>query len=568
MKHIGFSGIAALGLTILATAAAHAGENPQRNSLTFRPSPHAGDLFGVHTARAPESTVTGGLWLTLNDKPLKVSDVQSGAEVRLVARQWVGEAYAAIGLAQRLSLGLNLPLFLDSSGSALPAELGLQQVSGSSVGDARVSLRYVALDGGRDGLGLAIAQDIGVPTATARNFSGDAGVTSETRLIADLPMGPLHLALNLGFAARQEQVVLGHAYGNQWLAGAGASYSLMCGRLDALGTLEGRTAAGDPLGDFHDGQLDGLAGARLRLGDLALTAAAGGGLAQGFGAAAFRASLGLAWLPQDPAVCNPDADGDGVGAAADRCPAEAGPSRSGGCPDDDGDGLGNREDRCPQQAGVAMYGGCTPTDSDGDGVADHEDRCRMAAGSAGFKGCPDSDGDGLSDLDDRCPKHGGEVAKGGCPPDEDGDGVYGADDKCPDVAGTAERQGCSDQRVVVTKQKIAISERVFFETGQERIMKESLSLLDEVAQILKQNPQVKRVRIEGHSDNVGDAAENLRLSGVRAAAVKKYLVGKGVAAKRLESQGFGDVRPLGDNATEEGRAQNRRVEFVIVERGE
>ncbi|MBM4344160.1 MAG: OmpA family protein [Deltaproteobacteria bacterium] len=558
-----------LTAVLLLASLASAAENPRRNAFTFRPTPHAGDVFGVHAATAPKAGhITGGAWFVFNDKPLKVSDVASGAEVRLVSRQIVSEFYAAMGLFDRLSVGLNLPVFLSSMGDKLPAELRLRQPDGSSLGDARVSARFVVQDGKGQGLGLALAEDVGLPTATADHFSGDEGVTSETRVVADMPVGPLQVAVNVGFAARKAVTVLGRSYGNQWLMGASGQLNLMCGKLDVVGSLEGRTAGGSPFGNYQDGQLDGLGGARVRFGDLAVTAAAGGGLVQGFGAPAFRATLGLGWLPNDPALCNPDLDGDGVGKTEDRCPTEKGTAALGGCPDSDGDGIANPDDKCPAQSGLALYGGCTATDGDGDGVVDHEDRCKAESGPKDLGGCPDSDADGLPDLDDKCPKDKGDKAQGGCPPDTDGDGLFDTVDKCPDVAGPKERKGCPEQRVVVTKQKIAITEKVYFETGEAKIKKESLGLLDEVAGILKKNPDLKKVRIEGHTDNIGDPAANLKLSADRAASVRKYLIGKGVAGARLEAQGLGDTKPLADNATEEGKHQNRRVEFHIVERTE
>ncbi len=250
MKIKPFAWMAAL--TLLAVSAA-AAENPKRNALTFRPTPHAGDVFGVHTATAPKSgQLSGGVWFVFNDKPLKVSDVASGAEVRLVARQLVAEAYAAIGLFDRLSVGFNLPIFMSSTGDKLPAELQLQQPDGSSLGDARVSLRYVLQDGKGEGLGLALSEDVGLPTASAAHFSGDEGVTSETRVVADMPVGPLQVAVNVGFAARKAVTVLGRTYGNQWLFGASGQLNLLCGKVDVIGSLEGRTAGGSPFGNYQD----------------------------------------------------------------------------------------------------------------------------------------------------------------------------------------------------------------------------------------------------------------------------------------------------------------------------
>jgi outer membrane protein OmpA-like peptidoglycan-associated protein len=82
--------------------------------------------------------------------------------------------------------------------------------------------------------------------------------------------------------------------------------------------------------------------------------------------------------------------------------------------------------------------------------------------------------------------------------------------------------------------------------------------------VLKANPQIAKVRVEGHTDSVGSDETNLTLSQGRAESVMKYLTDKGVDASRLEAKGFGESKPLADNKTEEGRAKNRRVEFVIV----
>ncbi len=102
---------------------------------------------------------------------------------------------------------------------------------------------------------------------------------------------------------------------------------------------------------------------------------------------------------------------------------------------------------------------------------------------------------------------------------------------------------------------------ILFDTGKTDIKPESNALLDEVAGMLKANADLK-LRIEGHTDNVGNKASNLQLSKGRAAAVKSALVTRGIAADRLTTEGFGDTKPVADNATSEGRAQNRRVELV------
>jgi outer membrane protein OmpA-like peptidoglycan-associated protein len=121
----------------------------------------------------------------------------------------------------------------------------------------------------------------------------------------------------------------------------------------------------------------------------------------------------------------------------------------------------------------------------------------------------------------------------------------------------------SSARVKVTERKLELLEKVYFDTSRTSIKKTSLPLLDEVAQVLVANAGVKKVIVEGHTDAQGAPAKNQALSEGRAAAVRDYLVKKGIAPDRLESKGFGETRPIGDNKTPAGREANRRVEFVI-----
>ena len=103
---------------------------------------------------------------------------------------------------------------------------------------------------------------------------------------------------------------------------------------------------------------------------------------------------------------------------------------------------------------------------------------------------------------------------------------------------------------------------ILFDTGQATIRTESKGDLQSVGELLKQQPAL-RLEIQGHTDNVGAADLNRRLSESRAAAVKQYLVANfAIAGDRLMTAGFGDSQPVGDNKTEQGRAQNRRVELV------
>jgi outer membrane protein OmpA-like peptidoglycan-associated protein len=122
------------------------------------------------------------------------------------------------------------------------------------------------------------------------------------------------------------------------------------------------------------------------------------------------------------------------------------------------------------------------------------------------------------------------------------------------------------KRVVVTADRIEIREKIQFKPNEAVIESVSFSLLDEIASVIKRNPQIKKLRIEGHASSEGDAAVNEKLSDSRARAVRDHLVSRGgVSADLLEAKGFGAKNAIAGNDSEEGREKNRRVEFNIVE---
>ncbi len=120
-------------------------------------------------------------------------------------------------------------------------------------------------------------------------------------------------------------------------------------------------------------------------------------------------------------------------------------------------------------------------------------------------------------------------------------------------------------RVEVRDNKIEFKEKIQFENNKSVILPQSFSLLDDIVKVIKDNEHIKKLAIEGHASSEGDAKRNLTLSDERAKSVMKYCVDHGIDAKRLTAKGFGITKPIADNATEEGREKNRRVEFNIVE---
>ena len=279
-------------------------------------------------------------------------------------------------------------------------------------------------------------------------------------------------------------------------------------------------------------------------------------------------------------VPDPDPDGDGVLGDLDLCPEQAATTPD-GCPpkDGDGDGFLDPEDKCPTEAeNVNNWedeDGCPDTipDTDGDMLNDLEDKCKDQAedvdGHEDEDGCPDpdNDSDGVMDLADSCVDKAGPPENRGCPDtDRDSDGVVDRLDNCPDEAGTADNHGCKKkQLVVLTKEKLEILDKVFFRTGRATLRARSRPLLNNIGSVLAAHPEIKKIRVEGHTDDKGDDAKNKALSQKRAQAVVDYLVKKGVDATRLEAVGFGEDNPIEDNGTKAGRAANRRVEFSIVQ---
>jgi outer membrane protein OmpA-like peptidoglycan-associated protein len=277
--------------------------------------------------------------------------------------------------------------------------------------------------------------------------------------------------------------------------------------------------------------------------------------------------------PEDAGLANfkgcPDRDDDGVQDSEDACPEAKGLPRFRGCPDTDNDGIPDSEDACPEAKGTIALKGCP--DRDGDGVNDMEDRCPDAHGPVKFKGCPDDDGDGVADIEDQCPDVTGSVAMKGCP-DKDKDGVADKDDKCPDVFGSITNNGCpvvaaKMAAVELTKEEAKVVKEAFdnleFETGKAVIKSTSLSSLEELAKLLNSRAEY-RLLVSGHTDNVGNATANIKLSKSRADAVKKYLVGAGVVPDKIITEGFGSKKPIASNNTEEGRQKNRRVEMKVI----
>ena len=265
-----------------------------------------------------------------------------------------------------------------------------------------------------------------------------------------------------------------------------------------------------------------------------------------------------------------DRDHDHVSDKMDKCPNDPGTWANHGCPDfdRDKDGVPDSIDKCPDIPGSPTAQGCP--DMDKDSVTDADDRCPDVPGPKATLGCPDRDGDGVADIDDLCPDVPGLLIYHGCP-DTDGDGIPDNEDKCPKEPGPASNHGCPllpppppkpEVKEEVKKQLKFAATAVQFETGKAVIKATSNKTLDGVVKILNDYPDYIMI-IDGHTDNVGKPAANLKLSKDRAEAVKAYFVKAGIAPERLIANGYGDTKPVAANTTAEGRAKNRRVDMDL-----
>ena len=194
----------------------------------------------------------------------------------------------------------------------------------------------------------------------------------------------------------------------------------------------------------------------------------------------------------------------------------------------------------------------------------------------------DDDRDGVAAADDRCPNEpadrDGFEDDDGCPQtqlvDRDGDGVADEFDECPEdketFDGIEDEDGCPEKhRIVVTDTQIEILDVIYFERDESSLVIEAFPMLDAIAATFMRNPDLVLVEIQGHAEvQEGTDDEALRLSEARAEAVIAYLVDHGVSRSRLVSKGYGKTVPVDTRDTAGARAKNRRVDLLILKRGD
>jgi OOP family OmpA-OmpF porin len=439
----------------------------------------------------------------------------------------------------RLQIGLRVPVaYVSGQGvDTDPASAGYGNaqpggIAGASMGDPALEVKVRAIGDATSrvaaGLSASVTAPLGHATAPAL-YVGDSSPVGVVRAIFDADLGRFFLAANLGAALRTTAKLGSLDLGPELRYGVGAGVRVTpVVRLIAEGfaSTNFTTNAGT-----NAAEVDLAAQLVPPSVPIVVTLGGGAGLNEGVGAPLFRVLAGVGvYMERTRAAEKSD-------------------------PDTDKDGIPNEEDRCPLEGG---------------------DVIRLPGP---FYGCPkrDADGDGIPDYLDACPAVRGVVTKdpktNGCPDDDrDHDGIPNDVDKCPDEPetynGFQDADGCPDVAPIVVEVKpdqIVVNDHINFEFGSDKVLgSRSRDALDLIAQAIAAHPEIKRLQVAGHTDNVGPRETNLELSRHRAAAVVAYLVSKGVEPSRLVSDGYGPDKPVASNDNEEGRAQNRRVQFNIL----
>ena len=541
----------------------------------FKPAMDLHGVFTVDAGRMPgpfQWGVKAALNVANDPIALPLRGSPSGGSTAPIDYNLTLDLQAFMGLTKWLSIGMTASLAHQWLGNAFdldnPNGFSANEPKSNMnfLGDSTAAgdLRVQAKLGFFDIKGFAMAAVLSgiVPLGDEAAFIGEKKAAGEARLAFSYHHPRVMAAVNVGYLLRGQEDIL------EPVAGAAGQKDVMLELDDELtwgaglkiGIVERLALGIEVFGRVpllvqgpKDLPMEALAGLLVRATDNVAFAAGGGA-----GIGRYLVHDGIKPLGRAPTWR--------FFALVTLSP-KAGAAKAKVAKDSDGDGIADTEDTCPKQPedvdGFDDSDGCPDLDNDQDGLRDDVDKCpNQTEDLDGFQdadGCPDkdNDGDGVPDIKDRCPNQpedlDGFKDQDGCPDkDNDGDGIADAEDRCPDEPGTAANNGCPAAAVgpTITATKIEMHEKIFFDRGK--------------ADLLKQNPQVKLIRIEGHTDSRGNPKRNLLLSQRRAEAVRQYLISKGVAPDRLQAVGYGDTRPIAPNDTRKGRAANRRVEFIIV----
>lgn len=571
MRRLAFGSLVIAGL-LAGTAREAAAQNAGFAVNRFEPSERGSHWFVMESLDfrgnvRPAIGVVGDYQY----RPLAIYNPDGSRRASVVNHMLTTHVGASLVLGETIRLAVNMPFipYVEGEQGRLRGVTFNPPSTENTVGDLRFAFDVKLFGQGEDAIAMAVGAQAWAPTGDRASYASDGTFRGAPRLLIAGSPGIFTYAVKAGVMIRgRDSIDFANApVGHELLYGASFGVRLAERRFVVGPEFYGSTVLTNEQFKTRTTPFEVLMGARYMCScGLRFGAGAGPGLTRGYGSPVVRVVGVIEWSPEieekkeepkpepEPEQPKPsDRDGDGILDAEDACPDKAGVKtedrKTNGCADTDGDHIYDPVDACPDQPGIPSddpkLNGCPDPDRDQDGVPNAEDAC------------PDVKGIKSSD-----PK------LNGCPdPDRDKDSVLNDVDACPDEPGKPDpdpkRNGCP--KAFVSAGQIKILDQVKFKTGSAEILpgKDSQEVLEAVAKVLKDHPEITKIRIEGHTDNTGTAKINTKLSGDRAANVVKWLTKNGISADRLASKGFGPDRPLDTNTTEEGRRNNRRVEFHI-----
>jgi OOP family OmpA-OmpF porin len=571
---LAFSAVSLLALTLAPRDASAQVSGFTADRMILAPNPDDG-FVSMRPTLHERTRLFGSLTLDYIRRPIKTSNAISNARVQdefsggIISNQANANFTVGAEFLQRFSLSAMLPLTVINTtgitGDARGQLGGGIDPQAPAIGDLRLDARAMLFrtDSRKFLFGVAGTYFVGNGNEIA--FAGDGSSHGLLQLIfEERPTTSLILTQFLGVHSRSlnhlgDVGASGLHFSNEAVFGAGAFIPLRDNKIRVGAEVFGSTGLGDADTNLP-GQtapttfkrkytpVEWLGQVRVALDQrkqLWFNGGAGSLLVAGYSAPDFRVIAQIGYWFELRDTNPPSPPPEYRIKAEDRIPDKA--------PDRDGDGIPDAIDACPDvpedRQPPEPNDGCPgPKDRDKDGIPDDVDKCpddpEDRDGFEDDDGCPelDNDKDGIPDLQDACPREPGQPS-----PDPKQNG-------CPQFI-----------RRIEGSNEIQILKKIEFDTGKATIKKSSYGILDEVVSLLKANPGIKKIRIEGHTDSRGGRDMNMKLSSDRAASCRQYLTEHGIDASRLDSEGFGPDKPIDDNKTEPGRQKNRRVEFHIVE---
>ncbi len=343
-----------------AVSLASAAEGGSVDIRRLRLSPHGADLLSLRGAAAAEDAFSFGALVGYGRDGLQVVDATTGHVHGIANHQLTLDLVGNARVGGSFDVGVHVPLVPFASGGGAMATM--PAADGLGLGDVAISGKWLLVARSGEGFGVAIEPVITLPTATARTYAGDDGVTFAPRLLVDAKIGDTTVALNAGVRMRPKVAIGPWKTGSEWLAGVGVRHDVMGGDMALLGEV-GYAGALDNPAEANGAVLEAQGGVGVCVGRaVMLTGAVGGGLLHGLGSTSLRATLGARFgtcgaAPPPPPPA-PVVAPKPPPAPKPKPPAPRPPS------DRDGDGIPDKKDACPDVPGppseVPARNGCPP----------------------------------------------------------------------------------------------------------------------------------------------------------------------------------------------------------------